>query len=363
MPDCAYRPLPVTIEEITPEWLTAALRAQVPDVTVKGCEIVDMIRGTCTKIRLRLDLDEAGRSAGIPERVILKGGFEPHSRDLDFMHEKEVRGYRDVLPVLGLPSPKSWFADFDAGRRQGIVIMEDLVVRGVSFCDPLVPQGYDAVARRLEVLAGYHAQTYGSAELQPGGKWGWVKPSLIDQAAYHRELLTADMWNVYIGSPRGAAASVRFHDQAWMRGALDRMARFGATLPQALLHCDTHLGNLYVDRDGAPGFFDSLPVQAPPMKEVAYHLACALDTADRARWEHALVGHYLDALRRHGIDAPSFDDAMRQYGIFLAFAYSVFIVNAEIFQPEPVNTAYTARISAAMIDHDTIGLLNAIPFA
>ena len=48
---------------------------------------------------------------------------------------------------------------------------------------------------------------------------------------------------------------------------------------------------------------------------------------------------------------------MRQFGLFLAYAYFVFIINASIFQPEAVNTAYAARISAAMLDHDTAGLL------
>jgi hypothetical protein len=70
----SHRPLPVAIEEITRDWLTAALRTGTPDVTVRAFEIVDVNRGTCTKIWLRLDLDEMGREAGIPELVFLKGG-------------------------------------------------------------------------------------------------------------------------------------------------------------------------------------------------------------------------------------------------------------------------------------------------
>src|SRR5687767_10995675 len=127
----SHLPLPITIEEIDRNWLTSALRVKAPDVTVRDFEIVDVNHGTCTKIRLRLDLDEVGKLAGIPETVILNGGFESHSRGLDFMHEKEVRGYRDLLPVNPLPTPICYFADFDAERGQGIVIIEDLVARGV----------------------------------------------------------------------------------------------------------------------------------------------------------------------------------------------------------------------------------------
>src|SRR3989337_3001124 len=77
-----HLPLPITFEEITAEWMTAALRQKAMDVTVHSAEIVDMVRGTTTKIRIRLELDEAARKAGIPELVILKGGFEPHSREV-----------------------------------------------------------------------------------------------------------------------------------------------------------------------------------------------------------------------------------------------------------------------------------------
>ena len=94
--------------------------------------------------------------------------------------------------------------------------------------------------------------------------------------------------------------------------------------------------------------------------EVSYHIVCALDTADRPNWERPLVRHYLDELKRHGVDAPDLEEAMRQFGTYLARAYFIFVINEAFFQNEAVNTAYTARISAAMLDHDTIGLLESI---
>ena len=83
---------------------------------------------------------------GFPKLLILKGGFEPHSRVLCHMHEREVRGYRDVLPIVKLPSPACYFADYDPERQQGIIIMDDLVARGVTFCH--ATQAADARADR-----------------------------------------------------------------------------------------------------------------------------------------------------------------------------------------------------------------------
>lgn len=349
--------LPLTLEEITPAWLTQALALRAPGASVRDCEIVDINRGTCTKIRLRLELDAAGIAAGIPPTVILKGGFEPHSRDMFLTHEKEVRAYRDLLPVLKLHSPACYFAGLDEERRQGIVIIEDLVARGVRFCHPQQPESPDAVAQRLSELARFHAASWDSAALRGNGCWSWAQDTLALSRHYMKRYLEADIWNHYVQQPRGAAAAVRFHDRDWMARALDALPQLAQDLPRCLIHGDTHLGNLYVDPDGTPGFFDPQPMQAPALLEVTYHIAGALDVAVRAGAERELVAHYLAALRSHGIDAPSLDAAMQQYAAFLVLGYCIFLVNAAEFQPEAINTAYTARFSAAMLDHGSYELI------
>lgn len=106
MAERASRPLPVEIEEIDKAWLTTALRTRRPQVEVRGFEIVDMIRGTCTKIRLRLDLANNPADDPIPETVILKGGFEPHSRDMHYILEKEARAYAEILSPLVCAAPR-----------------------------------------------------------------------------------------------------------------------------------------------------------------------------------------------------------------------------------------------------------------
>ncbi len=353
-------PLPVTIEAITPEWLNAALRSKTPGVTLKDFEILDINHGTCTKIRLRLEMDEAGRAAGIPERVILKGGFEPHSRMMHYMHGEEVHAYANVAPVSPLRMPACYFAGYDGEALQGIVIMEDLVARGVEFCHPQRPQRPDLVAQRLIVLAKHHAMTWGKPVFEPGGRFDWAVGLIEGFDHYGAQLLTPDIWQGYVDSARGAAVSVRFHSLDWMKQALGKMLILSRHLPRVLVHGDTHLGNLYIDIDGEPGFFDSLPHYGPAMLEIAYHMTCALDVPDRRTHERDLVALYREELIRGGVSPPPLDELMHQFGCFLAAGYCIFLINASEFQPEAINTAYTARFSAAMLDHDTIGLLAAI---
>jgi hypothetical protein len=210
------------------------------------------------------------------------------------------------------------------------------------------------------MLARFHAAAYGAPEEMRAGRWGFLREQAPDSRDHIGRYLAPEVWNGYVASPRGAAGSVKLHDAAWMAEALEKMIRYAEGFPQSVIHADTHLGNLYVEADGTPGFFDPICTRAPPMMEVAYHVCCALDLADRPRWEAALVQHYLDEMERCGVEPPRFDDAMAQYAVWLARGWGIFLINQSEFQDEDVNTAYAARFSAAMIDHDSIGRIAAL---
>ena len=66
-------PLPLTIEDVTTAWLHAAIGSWTPAAGIVASEIVEVIHGTCTKLRIRLEPDAAGRAAGIPESVDPQG--------------------------------------------------------------------------------------------------------------------------------------------------------------------------------------------------------------------------------------------------------------------------------------------------
>jgi hypothetical protein len=357
MSDASYFPLPVTVEGVTAEWLTRALRQRAPGVTIRGAEVVDTVFTTCSKIRLRLDRDEAAVAAGIPELIIVKGGFEEHGRVLDHMHLREVRGYRDIYPEVPLPHPRTYFADFDPQARQGIIIMEDLVAKGVEWCHATRPQTHEQVARRLGELAAFHAKTWDSPVIHPGGKWADLPDFFDVMRGFFDDKASPENWARFLGLPRGVAVSQRFQRRHWMLDSWERMVRFAHGLPHCVLHGDIHLGNLYIDTDGTPGFLDTLASRGPGMLEVSYHVSAAVDLADRARWEGALVRHYLDALTANGVAAPSFEEAMHQYGVFLIYGHFIWMTTESRYQAEVVNTANTARVSQAMLDHGTIDLV------
>ncbi|MCJ2177779.1 ecdysteroid 22-kinase family protein [Novosphingobium album (ex Hu et al. 2023)] len=353
-------PLPVQVEGITANWITTALRTRTPGVTIRACEVVDTVFSTCSKIRLRLDRDEAAVAAGIPELVIVKGGFEEHGRRYHQMHEREVRGYRDVYPHVPLPHPACFFAEYDEQEKQGIIIMEDLVAKGVEFCHATRPQTHEQVARRLGYLARFHAATWASPELEPGGRWADLPGFFPVMQHFFDEKSSPENWARFMAAPRGVATSRYFQNRDWLVDSWERMMAYAAGLPHCVLHGDIHLGNLYIEQDGTPGFLDTLASRGPGMLEVAYHISGSLDVADRPKWEGALVRHYLDELERAGAPAPDFDEAMKQYAVFLLYGYFIWITTESHYQAEAVNTVNAMRSTMAMLDHDTAGRIGQI---
>jgi len=352
--------LPLTPAEITADWLTGALQVRHPGLVVTALEIVEIIPGTSTKIRVRPTYAPASATPEhLPATLIVKGGFESHSPAMQPMYLNEMRFYRDVQPLVDLRSPACHFAGTDPNSHQSIVVMEDLRTRGVEFCHPLRPQTYQQVALRLEAIARYHAQTWDSPQFTTGGKLDWVLGRHESwSVTYQERYLAPDVWQHYMQLPRGAAVSRVLQDREWMANALSYLARYHKQWPVCLCHGDTHLGNLYIEPNGTPGFFDAQVAKGPWQLEVTYHLIGALDIHDRRLWEKDLLRHYLQALAAHGVAAPSFESAWEAHRREIVYGLFIFLINETRFQTEAINTAYTARFGAAALDHGTVELTN-----
>lgn len=354
----AALPLPTTPGEVTAAWLQAALRERCPGLVVEAAEVCDVIEGTSTKIRVRLRYGAAWQGAARPPAsLIVKGGFEAHSASMAFMYAAEMRFYRDLVPHLALNVPTPWFTASDPQSHQSIVIMDDLCERGVTFCRMQRPHRYDEAAAFLAALARHHARWWGRAELADDGAFGWVtRPDVGASLGYQQHYLAPERWAHCMSLPRGAAVPVAFHDAGRMRDMLAQLWALHRRHPCTINHGDTHPGNLFLEADGRPGFFDAQPCRAAWFYDVPYHLIASLDILDRRRWERPLLAHYLACLGREGVaDVPTFDEAFELYRRAVVWGLFVFLINETRYQTEAVNTGYAARFGAAAADLDVLG--------
>ncbi len=65
-------PRPHSLEQVNPEWLSKSIGGRVAGARVERTEVVGGHSGTTSRQRLRLQWNEAGRSAGLPGVVFIK---------------------------------------------------------------------------------------------------------------------------------------------------------------------------------------------------------------------------------------------------------------------------------------------------
>jgi Ecdysteroid kinase-like family len=344
--------LPESIAEITPSWLTETLQRANPGLIVTDVASTDVVQGACTKVRLGLRTNRND----FPSSVMMKAGFEPHSPQMRVMHVNEYHAYVDFLPQVDLNAPRCLGASLD-GQGRALVILEDLCLRDVRFLSLQKPIDFALAARFLEGLAKLHARWWNSPELQ-SEQMAWVPDTTEAHLAHYFDiLLDTERFASFATAPRGAAMPRVLLDPPRIRAAHAAMRAAHKGQATVINHGDMHLGNLYVDADGTPGFLDAQPRRGAWSIDVSYFLTAGLDLVDRRRWEGALIEHYLSSLKALGVTPPSFDEAWAAYRRDVVWGLLIWMLNGSQFQTEANNTAAATRFAMAMIDHDTFAAL------
>lgn len=357
--------IPTTPDAVTPGWLETALGRAYPGTKVVRAEVSGFFGYKPNKARVSIDY-APGAATDLPRRLIVKGGFKKGSggeslTGLDIGLELEVLAYRDLVPHLDARTPRCLCVEFDAQRYDGIVLLEDLDPLGAVFLKDRAHLSREEAERFVEALARLHAPWLGSADLRDGGRFGPASPLAERTTRLYRDYLDRMIepthWRGLLELPRGAAVPRLLQDVERIGHAWSRMKAILATCPLTIGHGDEHIGNLWLDAHGEPGFIDWCSRREAWAVGFAYLLASTLDVLDRRAWEQDLLKRYLDALGRAGAPVPAWNDAWTWYRAAVLFPYLAWLNNSPKWQPESVNTRNAVRGAMAVVDLDTLGLL------
>ena len=75
------------------------------------------------------------------------------------LYSGEVRFFNEIAPLYELASPASYFGLTQTDPVQGIVAMEDLQARGVTFARATRPLSVKLASAGLDALAALHGQS------------------------------------------------------------------------------------------------------------------------------------------------------------------------------------------------------------
>jgi hypothetical protein len=334
--------LPADPGDITPEWLSVALRERYPEIDARAVsvDVLEVRHGTNSNARLRVAYDAP---CELPETYFLKLlPLDPERRELinrTGMGRREALFYRTLADRVPMRVPRPYVAQLDEATGEFVLLIEDLANTDCTFPDP--PVGLTVQQARLALRDYAELHVRYEDDQRRKREAGWVErmprgsdfgPSMLQYGLdHHRNRLSdafAEMAELYIAQQSDL-------EDAWDRG--------GVTVLQG----DSHIGNMFVD-DGHPGFLDWGLIQlGTPMRDVGYFLIMTLSPESRRRHERELIELYLAYRGERGGEPLSFDDAWALYRVHAAYAVPAACPLVLFPEDEPEENA---RLAAAFLD-------------
>jgi thiamine kinase-like enzyme len=360
--------LPENPADLTPELLTSLISRTRPGARVESVEILDAKNygdqnvSTSARVRLRARYSGDG-SAELPTDLLVKFSLDPdvaYCAQLHAIYENEVNFYARLRPELDVEAPRSLGGRFDQESKRYVLALEDLTGLGVRFPSVMQDVSIDEVRSVLDTLARLHAQFWESPRFKTD--LSWVQTHVNGDVEKLMSGLISDSIRVEIGKEkfkRELVGRMRTSEPELRRG-LAAVQRHQSTLPQTLLHGDSHIGNIYLTADGRGGLVDwQIMVRGYAIHDVVYLITTSLPIETRRARERELLAFYQDRLRSYGVaKAPDLETLWLEYRRAAVWGVYIGWLTCPVTNYGwEVNIMAHLRVTAAFEDHGTRQLM------
>ncbi|WP_051062781.1 phosphotransferase family protein [Ilumatobacter nonamiensis] len=285
-------------DQITPEWLSEVLGADVSEIRTE--RIGDGLVG----LNLRVS---TGGAVGAPDSVVIKlPSLDETSRATGIAlrnYECEVKFYEHIASTVDIRVPHCHHGEWDEESGDFVLVLEDMAPAEQG--DQVT--GCDVETARLAVVE--LAQLHGPR---------WADDTLFEHEFLSRRTGTDDgeqlgaLWAMFL--PGFSATYSKYLDPASQQ-VLDE---FGPRLVEwvaggdstlTVTHGDYRLDNLlFGTPEGGPPVTAvdwQTPGHGPPINDVAYFCGAGLQVEDRRAAERDLLDAYRAALLEHGVEVDA----------------------------------------------------------
>lgn len=347
-------------DELTPAWLTAALRfAGVIDraeVSALAVEPLDKGRtGRLARVRPRY----SEPAHGAPASLVMKLPGPPGPvRDLVLrfgLYEREVQFYRSLAPRTAIPTPGAIYADAGASGET-VLLLED--VADAAEGDLARGASPEQVAVAIHHLAAMHAAWWDSSALD---EFAWLPARNNPQTVALSATLPANAWAAFVkrnASWLSPAARTLIERLEGDRTVLDRLS----TPPLTLVHGDTRINNMLFT--GGPALRAVVDWQSVMRARPGVDLACllinSLPTPERRATEADLLRAYHGALVAAGVEGYSLGDLWTDYRLEVLNELNQVVVWSALGLGAGGGAAPAVRLFAAI---DDLALADLLPAA
>jgi hypothetical protein len=351
-------PKPYAIDQITDAWLSQIIGAGVCGAGITHVDAHSFhsagwnIGETTNSQRLRLHWNDAGKAAGLPDRVFVKG--TPTGMRYRIMvaalakSVTEVEFYRTVRKDLPEDIAPHAFAAVRGPGARFLLVLEDMNGRGyrsLSSQDRCTPEHAHAVTT---ALANLHARFWESSRFTADLSWVRLasqRPGRWVQRAYDRHarelVMSADYAKRFPSEVLRLVHLLGKHTEE-----MDRLAE---RAPLTLVHGDAHLGNTWTTREGNAGFYDwQLVHRRHGIQDFAHFLVHGVPASMRREHERPLVEDYVQTLHANGILDVSVEDVWERYRLAVAYEWDDAAIDVAFAGRQPPATL--ERVNSAIVD-------------
>lgn len=305
-------PAPTAPDEVTPAWLTHALRSGGVlggDAAVVDCTRTPIGEGVGFLSRvLRVGLTYAGAAGGAPATAVVK--LEPGAGEFrsfgDELHafEREIRFYREVAPRAPVRLARLYYAGTEPPDYA--MVMEDL---GFAVAGDQVAGMHAAqVLATARLIGRLQAAFWDNAALDA---LDWMPSSNPIDVDYDRKWPSLVTHFGYLLSEAAIAVGDRLADShAWLVAEIARR-------PRTVVHSDLRADNLLFGRPGTPEEILVVDWQLAIRSMGAFDVARLMGGSELPRERR---GHQLDvarawhrALQDGGVRDYPWEDALRDF--------------------------------------------------
>jgi hypothetical protein len=348
-------------EELTPEWLSAALSSADGEVHVGEARVEPIGSGqigSCYRVALEGD--------GTPPSLVAKLPTpDPAVRELLVgVYRTEVRFYTEIAPTVDVATPRCHYGAMAADSPGFTLLLED--VRGAAQGDQLRGCSPEEAAAAVVNLAGLHGPR-------------WCDPELTTIEGLS---LTGKEAATLLGELYGPAVEEfldrlghRFDptDHRTLRETAEVVAAWSLARPErfGLVHGDYRLDNLlFADPTHAEAPAEMPAVTAVdwqtlglglPARDLAFILGTGMPVEDRREHERALVAAYHQRLTGYGVEDHPLDECWEDYRFAMVQGPLISVFGCAYGTPtargDDMFTVMVQRSCAAIRDLGTLALV------
>ncbi len=352
--------IPAGPEELTPEWLTHALRqtGTLTNATVGSFDAEMIAEGVGLLGQLaRVSLRYEGSDADAPRTLIAKfPAAAEANREIGNafrVYEREVRFYEEIADDVEIRTPRCYYSAMDVEADEYVLLLEDLAPACVG--DQLTGCSQQKAELAVAHLAKFHAAWWDSPRL---AEIGWM-PLANDPVMKSVEETYQDAWGPFVK---------RFGDRV-PKSVLKTGERLGERIgivqdqlaepPRTIYHGDYRTDNIFfaTPEGGDPlAVIDwQLSCRGRGVYDVACFMSQSLPPEERRAREMKVLRTYHQILMENGVRGYDFDQCFRDYRLSTLFclAYPVHAGGALDLSNErgvALATAMLDRSVAAIVD-------------